>query len=137
MEDRASKSVILRRRDDYARVLRELGGQLFARGGEVDKYFPKDEASGSYPNLERRARFTPMHEVGEPRTPITIEEAESMLAHNLGLTYSEAATVINMTSEQIADWRRKNRLQNHIRYAPERERAALRLANIRQACHVR
>jgi hypothetical protein len=31
--------VILRRRDDYQRVLAELGGQLFATGGEVDKWF--------------------------------------------------------------------------------------------------
>lgn len=31
--------MILRRRDDYQRVLRELGGQLFARKGNVDKYF--------------------------------------------------------------------------------------------------
>ena len=31
--------MILRRRDDLARVMRELGGQLFATEGQVDRYF--------------------------------------------------------------------------------------------------
>jgi hypothetical protein len=89
--------VILRRRDDYARVLRELGGQLFARGGDVDKYF-KDEPEFRH------------------------------------LTYSQ---MVSCSLADIARARVKIRVVQHIREAPDRERVALRRANIRQACHAR
>jgi DNA-directed RNA polymerase specialized sigma24 family protein len=110
--------VILRRRDDYARVLRELGGQLFARGGEVDSYFSK-----IYDQYRAQSK-----QVQEPSVDWFMSEERP--------TDEEVALAV----AHIVSYRRDKMLreiQEHIRTAPERESAALRLANIRQACHAR
>jgi hypothetical protein len=79
--------MILRRRDDYQRVLAELGGQLFAVRGDVERYFN--------------------------------DPVERLLAP-LKLLYAVDRR------ERIQD-----RIAQHILSGPEREQAALRLANSR------
>ena|ERR1700722_1936716 len=132
----AIRGVILRRRDDYARVLRELGGQLFARKGNVDKYFNLNHC-GDLLKTSRGEKFicdlptghSGPHESGdwewwdggpEVRTAPGTRELMLRVA----------------THQQADEDQRRSRIywrtRDHIAAAPEREAVALRAANTRQ-----
>jgi hypothetical protein len=86
--------MLLRRRDDLAMVMRELGGELFATEGDVDRLF---DLMGSVPKPNDNAPQECRVDVVQQRRIIDTAD--------------------------IAE-----RIQQHIRTAPEREAAALRKA---------
>ena len=103
--------MILRRRGDLASVMRDLGGELFAREGNVDKYF----------------KF---------KLPVPLEGEITELRFIDDVPNEEEVSRAVM---HLVTYRRNKMLDaihEHIRTAPERERAALRRANIRQACGI-
>jgi hypothetical protein len=129
--------VILRRRDDYARVLRELGGQLFARKGNVDSYFNLNHCGDKLED-ERGQVFLcwlPMGHAGS-------HENESMEWWN---DDSNEWTMIHPRLVSGSRWpsprdaeedartlqlvRITERIREHMFYAGEREAVALRVAN--------
>jgi hypothetical protein len=146
--------VILRRRDDLARVMRDLGGTLFATEGQVDSYFnlnhcddrledgrgqvflcslPKGHA-GAHENENMEWWNEESNELTiHPRlvsgSPWPIEGKKLELHVTDEINWKPLPS-----TEQL--WRIQHRIDEHIRTAPERESAALRRANIRQACHV-
>jgi hypothetical protein len=144
--------VILRRRDDYDDVLRELGGELFAREGNVDKYFtrPKgwheaiDEANplglsrATFPGqLKSHESWRPWHDVNpELVGDARIEAEERVLCSWLDREFSKLGRLPSSPPEPEEDQRTlrliriTERIGEHIRTAPERERAALRQALI-------
>jgi hypothetical protein len=87
-------------------VLAELGGSLFATGGEVDKWFQPRSVKDASPSPKLVAQYHG-HESGA----CSRRKAESI-----------PETVLNRLADRIAQ---------HIRSGPEREQAALRLANSR------
>jgi hypothetical protein len=99
--------VILRRRDDLAMVMRELGDELFATRGNVDDYFKWNIG----PKLQKFPELVP------------VSEAEMLdLTNIFGLVRSGYPGKLIDTASV------KSRIQQHIRTAPEREAAALRKA---------
>jgi len=99
--------VILRRRGDYARVLRELGGALFATEGQVDRYF-------NHAN-EKCKKIYEQYRAGLALVP------------DVDFLNMEWFKNYDVDLERV-----KSRVVEHVRTAPDREREALRRANIRQ-----
>lgn len=151
--------VILRRRDDLARVMRELGGTLFATEHPMDKWFQGlNDAQKEKPHLvssQESSALLPraIHDHGrEPQANAEANRAgeisrdgarafegateadiDEMIARDVRPTDEEVARAV----QHILSYRRDKMLDaiyEHIRTAPERESAALRRANIRQAC---
>lgn len=96
--------MILRRRGDYARVLAELGGELFATEHPMDRWFPK-QWDNPHPGIN-----------------VARENFVAWLDREIA-----------MTNYFLIDLERvRSRVEQHIRTARDREFAALRRANIRQ-----
>jgi hypothetical protein len=101
--------VLLRRSGDYDDVLRELGGELFAREGEVDSYFKPDDA----------AKNKIFADVAELNRKLSAGETLTLTDFMLGV----------WVDKQMLDLRTHDRIAEHIRWAPAREREALRRAS--------
>ena len=138
---KVAKFVILRRSGDYARVLRELGGALFATEGQVDRYFNHANETCKKIYEQYRAGLT------QSFPQVDWFEAEGQVDECFGRGFSEDAIAhqrerdiawaVRYITVEIPNKRRERiqaRVEEHIRFAPEREREALRRANIRQAC---
>lgn len=130
--------MILRRRDDYARVLAQLGGQLFATGGQVDTYFPCGKrAKALIPRMGIYfACVLPLNHAGPCASGGNCFKHGPYVGDKCP-EWPNCETGVAPTEEQSSNTAIFARIANHIRTAPERESAALRAANIRQACHAR
>lgn len=140
--------MILRRRDDLARVMRELGGQLFARKGNVDKYFEPETCNDRLEDERGQVFLCSLPRGHEGYHESENQEWLEMPLSPLEGKVTEMRFIDDVPNEQevaravqhILSYRRDKMLDaiyEHIRTAPERESAALRRANIRQACHAR
>jgi hypothetical protein len=121
--------MLLRRRDDYQRVLAELGGQLFAVRGDVDRYFKPPETCNDHFETARGellicalpVKHEGPHESGDWEW---WDGGPEVLGCLLGIEKSKIP--YHQMRTRLAD-----RIAQHIRSGPEREQAALRLANSR------
>lgn len=114
----AIRGVILRRRDDYARVLRELGGQLFARKGNVDKYFDDFDTEKARKALEARE--------------LAVDRMNHELAYDFCGRKESSPPDPEEDARTLRLIRITERIREHMFYAGEREAVAPRAANTRQ-----
>jgi hypothetical protein len=121
--------VILRRRGDYARVLRELGGQLFARKGNVDKYF--ERKAGDW----RPWDDVPRELTGDARIAAEKRALALWLDREFEVQLGRLESSPRESEEDERTLRLiriTERIRERIFHAPEREAVALRVANIFQ-----
>ena len=98
--------MLLRRRGDLELVMAQLGGELFAIGGDVDQYFPdEDEQKQPYLVWDQGTNAIPLGSVNE-------------LLRGIGSQPAGPERVIDTD-------RVKNRIQIHLRFAAEREASEL------------
>jgi len=148
--------MFLRRRGDLDLVMAQLGGELFAGRGDVDKYFitevhPAVDKLGPivkldngklfqvYPEIAEHMRlevgevFNPPNEWGRPRSDETTDEWYKRVTESVPMLEEERQIIEKQrTAEKVMDQFRtasldrvKNRILIHLRFAPEREAAAL------------
>jgi hypothetical protein len=132
--------VILRRRDDtFERVIREhLRGELFARKGNVDKYFER-KARDWRPWDDVPRELTGDARIAAEKQALALWMDREFAKHEERIVEAMAVrptdTELAFAVAHIISYRRDKMLREiceHIRTAPEREAVALRAANTRQ-----
>jgi hypothetical protein len=123
--------MILRRRDDtFERVIREhLGGELFARKGNVDKYFERKAGDWRpWDNVPRE--LTGDARIAAEKQALALWMDRARFAKHESRMEVVAEKNWKPLSTTLQLWRIQDRIDAHIRTAPSREAVALRAANL-------
>jgi hypothetical protein len=118
--------VILRRRGDLDLVMAQLGGNLFATRGDVDNYWEQGlndakEAAQSRPSEDGNS-LLPQAIRGDGRK--STQDDSTDRARGVS---KDRLQIVGRIPERVIDAERvRESVADHIRFAPEREAAALR-----------